>query len=111
MKKLIANSILMLLFVFGGALVSAAEATNNKPPRPDRIEETLPEKPSEYHTWNSGKWKWSRKSEDWEWQSGYWRFDHDLYAFKNRWRYSNVYRPWRYMAIPLGRGYYRIVRY
>lgn len=103
----------MLVLLFSGAWISMANANSTKPPRPEKMEEVETKRPSEYHTWTSGRWKWSKKDNEWNWKEGYWRFDHDLYAFKNRWRYGygNYYRPWRYLFVPMGRGYYRVVRY
>jgi len=111
MKKSIFNGMLVLFLTIGVTASSSVFANNKKPPRPEKIEEVRSDRPSEYHVWISGRWKWKRKIEEWEWHPGYWRFDRDLYYVKNRWRYSGFYRPWRYIAIPIGRGYYRIVRY
>jgi hypothetical protein len=111
MKKLVLNALLVLVLLFSGAWISTGNANSDKPPRPEKMEEVQTERPSEYHTWSNGRWNWNKKVGEWIWKEGYWRFDHDLYAFKNRWRYGNYYRPWRYLAVPIGRGYYRIVRY
>ena len=102
---------MVLLLLASSATFLKAES--KRPPRPEKIEEVKSDRPSEYHTWISGRWKWKRKEQSWIWQKGHWRFDHDLYAFKNRYRYYNIYHPryWRYALVPLGRGYYRIVRY
>ena len=112
MRKLFFQSILLAVFIFGIGNVSNALAGTDKPPRPEKLEEIKSEKPSDYHSWSSGRWKWDRKLEEWQWREGSWRFDHDLYAFKNRHRlYNSYYRPYRirYYAIPIGGGYYRIV--
>lgn len=111
MKKLFFKGFFVLSLFVGSLPTSTLWANNNKPPRPEKIEESPTDRPSEYHIWMSGHWKWKRKTESWEWMPGYWKFDQDLYFLKNRWRLNNYYRPWRYLAIPIGRGYYRIVRY
>ena len=101
-----------MVLVLGG-IFTALQAHTEKPPRPEGIEEAKSDQPSEYHTWVSGRWKWKNKEQSWMWLKGYWKFDHDLYAVKNRYRYNNFYYPrfWRYALVPLGRGYYRVLRY
>ncbi|MCB0686565.1 MAG: YXWGXW repeat-containing protein [Saprospiraceae bacterium] len=111
MKNILYRGIFVLLGLTSGLLFNDLQAKTVKPPRPEKIEEVRPEKPSEYHIWISGHWNWKRKAEEWKWTPGYWKFDENTYFFRNRWRYNNLYRPWRYLAVPLGRGYYRIVRY
>ncbi|NND34409.1 MAG: BcpO-related WXXGXW repeat protein [Saprospiraceae bacterium] len=118
MKKRLMEVMMVVILILGGSLISMANVANEKPPRPEKIEEVKSAQPSEYHTWVSGRWKWKKKEQSWLWREGYWKFDHDLYAFKNRYRfgnyaYYNYYRPryWRYALVPLGRGYYRVVRY
>jgi len=101
--------------VLGTGMIIPAQAEIKKPPRPERIEEILSDRPSEFHTWISGRWKWKKKVAEWTWKSGYWKFDHNLYAWKNRFNHygSYYYRPYRmrYYAIPIGGGYYRIIAY
>ena len=112
MKKQIIK-VLMVLVLAGGGTITTLQANSHKPPRPEKMEEIKAAQPSEYHTWISGRWKWKNKEQSWLWREGYWKFDHDLYAFKNRYRYGNYYYPrfYRYALVPLGRGYYRVVRY
>ena len=110
MKKQIIR-VLMVLVTAG--LTTALQADTKKPPRPEKIEEVKSTQPSEYHIWVSGRWKWKNKEQSWLWREGYWKFDHDLYAFRNRYRYGNYFYPrfYRYALVPIARGYYRLVRY
>ena len=111
MKKHVFQFMLMVMMVIGLGAYNTIEAKVDKPPRPEKIEEVKTDQPSEYHRWINGKWKWSRKAEEWKWRQGYWTFDHDLYAFRNRYRFNSFYRPYRYRyyAVPIGRGLYRLV--
>ncbi len=115
MKKHILQLVVAAIFVLGSAIFNDLNADNKRPPRPEKIEEVQSDRPSEYHTWISGRWKWKNKQQEWIWRDGHWKFDHDLYAWKNRHSfYRNYhYRPYRYRyyAIPLGGGYYRIVAF
>lgn len=87
---------------------------DKKPQRPEKLQEAIPDRPSEYHVWNEGRWKWKKKDQAWMWKSGSWSFDHDYYRWKTYNRFgrsiNRYYRP-RYLAVPIGRGLYRIVRY
>ena len=93
----------------------AALEEMKKPPRPEKMDEAIPERPSEYHVWREGRWKWKRKDQEWIWKSGTWSFDHDYYRWKNFNRFNrfglvnSVYRS-RVVAVPVARGYYRLVR-
>ncbi len=111
MKKRAFQYLLAVMLVFGLGALNTIEASKDRPPRPEKIEEVKSDQPSEYHRWVAGKWRWNRKADQWIWREGFWRFDHDLYAFRNRFRYNSFYQPYRlrYYAIPIGRGYYRIV--
>ena len=111
MKKQIIQCLVAVMLVIGMGSINTVNAAANKPPRPEKIEEVKSDQPSQYHRWITGKWKWKRKTQEWQWRDGYWTFDHDLYAYKNRFRYHSFYRPYRlkYYAIPIGRGLYRIV--
>ena len=99
------------MLVIGVGAFNYLDAKTKKPPRPEKIEEVIPDQPSEYHRWVEGKWKWKKKADQWMWKKGYWNFDHDLYAYRNRFRFNNTYWPYRirYYAVPIGRGFYRII--
>lgn len=44
-----------------------------RPPKPEKIEEVIPQQPSSYHEWVKGKWKWNKKEQEWKWREGRWR--------------------------------------
>ncbi|MBX2816836.1 MAG: hypothetical protein KTR24_12590 [Saprospiraceae bacterium] len=115
-KQILVMACLILAFVPAIANADAlaiAEADFKKPPRPEKLQEEIPERPSEFHVWREGRWKWKKKHQAWTWKEGYWSFDHDYYRWKTYNRFYGrlaFYRP-RYLAVPIGRGLYRIVRY
>ncbi|MEO0340177.1 MAG: hypothetical protein AAF242_13300 [Bacteroidota bacterium] len=75
MNRLIIKWLMVIVLAIGMQTYALA-GTNNKgkrPPKPERIEEAIPDQPSSYHTWVSGKWKWNRAAADWQWRAGFWR--------------------------------------
>lgn len=66
--------VLILALAFQVASFAADNSGKNKrPPRPEKIEEVIPQQPSIYHEWEAGKWKWKKKQREWVWREGYWR--------------------------------------
>lgn len=77
MKRTGIRFILALAFmVFFSFNAEAQLRKKNRPPKPERIEETIPQPPSRYHVWESGSWKWKKKDQDYIWRAGYWRLPH-----------------------------------
>lgn len=104
----------VFLSVLPASALSASVLEAKKPPRPEKIVEQIPDRPSQYHVWREGRWKWKSRDQQWIWKEGNWSFDQDYYNYKNfyrnRWANNFRYRS-RYVAVPVGRGFYRIVRY
>ena len=113
-KHIIVGVCLLISLTILPEQILAFEAAK-KPPRPEKQVEEIPERPSEFHVWQEGRWKWKNKEQSWIWKPGSWSFDHDYYQYKryNQFgRYSrlNRFTRSRIVAVPIGRGYYRLVR-
>ena len=109
MKKHIWYFSLVFALLLGLTNVTQAADKNKRPDRPEKIVEVLPERPSQYHFWVEGKWKWRKKQDEWEWRSGYWKLDQDYLYNANRLNRFNRFN--RFNSFYSGRFYRALVRY
>ena len=65
--------LLLALVINVNAYADSNFEKGKRPPKPEKIEEAQGERPSSYHTWVKGKWKWNRGEQEWNWREGYWR--------------------------------------
>ena len=100
MKKLAFSFILALAFPFFlGSNADAQIFGKKRPPKPEKIEEVVPERLSPYHEWVEGRWKWNRKQKTYVWKEGYW------YLPRNRSYYDPYYRPYYSFGYRYGYGH------
>ena len=93
MKKLVFG----FIFAFASLLFFSSDAfaqisSKKRPPKPEKIEETIPERLSPYHEWIEGRWKWKKKEKKYVWVEGYWRLSRNrLYGHPY---YNPYYSPY-----------------
>ncbi|MEM7104006.1 MAG: hypothetical protein AAF502_12795 [Bacteroidota bacterium] len=92
----------LALILFLSSPSDARDLGKKRPPKPDNIEEVVPESPSPFHEWNEGRWKWNKKQQTYIWKAGKWRLS-------NVNRYSNGFSsPYYYAAYPYSYRYQSI---
>jgi len=92
--------VLSLIAIFISLGLNAQVVKKKDVPKPDPIEEFLPEQPSPYHKWDEGRWRWKKKVGAWVWMDGKWRID-DQYLYRT----NNYYSRLGYGYSPYSFGY------
>ena len=105
MKRLVFSFIFALAFLFFLAPNADAQIGKKRPPKPEKIEEVVPEKVSPYHEWVEGQWKWDRKEKTYDWKKGYWYLPRSRgYGYGYYYPYHRHYYGYGY-RYGYGRGY------
>ena len=106
MKKLALNFFLVLSFLFFlGPNADAQIFSKKRSPKPEKIEEVVPERLSPYHEWVEGRWKWNRKEKTYVWKDGYWNLSPNCgYSSAYYYPYYGHYYGFGY-RYGYGRGY------